>query len=118
VSQGRAPLSQTESAKESGHYRFGAASPTQLCERFRTSSPQTACHSNSLLESFGRRAALGPMLWGSSSTTEGAGGPEGFETAIERAHLTLRLRCRDIDYGSSSSSDYGRVGRAGLDYVL
>jgi hypothetical protein len=44
--------------------------------------------------------------------------PEGFETAIERAQLTLRLRCRYIDYGSSSSSDYGRVGRAGLDYVL
>lgn len=44
--------------------------------------------------------------------------PEDFEIAIERGHLTLPLRCRYIDYGSSSSSDYGRVGRASLDYVL
>ena len=38
----------------------------------------------------------------------------GFEIAI----IQPRLRGGYIDYGSSSSSDYGGVGRAGLNYVL
>src|SRR5262249_33271647 len=42
-----------------------------------------------------------------------------FRDRDHRAHLTARLRCGGyIDYGNSSSSEYGRVGRAGLDYVL
>jgi hypothetical protein len=88
--------------------RPGAAQPNRKCERVWTLPPFEF-----LLESW-----AGEPLWGSSSTTEGAGAPAGLETAIERAHLTLRLRCRYIDYGSSSSSDYGGVGRAGLNYVL
>jgi hypothetical protein len=78
----------------------------------------SAAGANGLPFEFLLESWAGEPLWGSSSTTEGAGAPAGLETAIERAHLTLRLRCRYIDYGSSSSSDYGGVGRAGLNYVL